>query len=109
MHPRQHVDLLILLVQYIFQFSNLRFQRTDPFLQRLGVTSREGPSTQLVARLAFEPDVGTLRAARSDSIASYLFTPTPVTGLSDTTLCACADLDHFHGEYAWHRGDGSAM
>jgi hypothetical protein len=55
-----------------------------------------GSSTKFIAGLALEPDVGALCAAWANSVATNLFASTSVTGLSDTALCAVADLDHFH-------------
>lgn len=102
MNLREHVDLLVLTIQEIFQLLDLRFQGSNSLFQRLGISSRKSSSTQLVACLAFEPHIGALGATRCDAVASNLFAPTSVAGLGNPALGAGSNLDHFHGQNAWH-------
>jgi hypothetical protein len=96
-HAREHVNLLIFLVEQVLQLAHFRFQQSHSLLQRFGVSSREGAATELVAGLAFESDVCALRAAWADAIAAYLLRATSVACLGDASLTACPDFDHFHG------------
>jgi hypothetical protein len=102
MHLGQHVDLLVLLIQQILQFPHFGLQRTYSLLQRFGISTRERSSTELVAGLALEADVGTLRAAGSYAIAAYLLAATAITGLGNPALRTRPNLDHFHRKYARH-------
>lgn len=105
MYPGQHVDLLILLIQQVLQIFDFGLQGSHSFLQRLGITARERPTAQLVARLALEPNVGTLCAAGTNAIASDLFASASVAGLGNPTLCTgAADLDDFHRQDTRHFG-----
>lgn len=104
-HLGEHVDLFVLLIQQIFQVANLSLQDPDPLLQTFGVSSGECTPAQLVAGLALEPDVGTLRAAWSYPIASDLLAPTSITGLGDSALRAGSHLDDLHRQNARHIGD----
>ena len=106
MKSGQHVDFLVLLVQQVLEFANLGFQSAHPFLQRLCVTSRKGTTAQFVASLALKADVQTLCATWADTVASDFLGATSVASLSDAGLGAGADLDHFHGQDAWHDGGG---
>jgi len=104
-YPREHVDLLILLIQQFLQIFDLRLQRSYSFLQRLGITTRESTAAQLITRFALETNVGALGAAGSDAVATNLLTSAPITGLGDPALTAGAtDLDHFHGQDTGHFG-----
>ncbi len=96
-HLGQHVQLLILLIQQILQFANFSFEGTHSFFKRLGISARERSSTQLVAGLALEADIGALGATRPNAIASYLLTSAAVAGLGNATLGSGSHLDHFHG------------
>jgi len=102
MHLRQHVDFLIFLVQQILELSNFGFQGTDSLLQRLSVSTRECPSAEFIACLALKAYVGALRAARSDSIASYLLAATAITSLGNPALRIRPNLDNFHRQYSRH-------
>lgn len=105
MHLGQHIDFLILLVQQILQFPDFGLQRANSLFQRFGVAAWECSSAELVARLALEADVGTLRAARSDPIAAYLLAATAITGLGNPALRTRPNLDNFHRQYSRHFGD----
>jgi len=105
MHLRQHIDLLILFVQQVLQFPHFRLERAYSLLQRLGVSTRECSSTELVARLALEAHVGTLRAAWPDAIAAYLLAAAAITGLGNPALRIRPNLDHLHRQYPRHLVD----
>lgn len=103
MYPREHVDLLIFLVQQVLQVSDFGLQSSHTLLQRLGIATREGSAAQFVARFTLETDIGALCAARANTITSDLFASTSITGLSNPALCTGAtDLDHFHGQDTRH-------
>lgn len=105
MYPREHVNLLILLVQQILQVFDLCLQGSHSFLQRLGITTGESTAAQLITRFALETNVGALGTAWSDAIATNLFASATITGLGDPALSAGAtDLDHFHGQDTGHFG-----
>ena len=72
MQPRKHIDLLILLVEQLLQLADLSFQLSYALLERLGVASGKCATAELVAGLAFESDVGALRAAWSYTVAADL-------------------------------------
>jgi len=105
-HPREHVDLLVLLVQQVLQLPHLALEDADALLERLGVAAREGAPAELVARLALEADVRTLRAAGADAVASDLLAPAAIAGLCYPDLGGRADLDDLHREDARHGGGG---
>lgn len=102
MDARQDINLLVFLVQEIFQFPHFGFQRPDPFFQGLSVTSRESSSTKLIAGLTHEADVGALRTAGRDSITAYFLAPTAITSLSNPALSTRPHLDDLHWENARH-------
>lgn len=105
MYPREHVNLLILLIQQILQVFDLCLQGPHSFLQRLGITTGESTAAQLITRFALETNVGALGTAWSDAIAANLFASATITGLGDPALSAGAtDLDHFHGQDTGHFG-----
>lgn len=73
-HPRQHVDLLVLVVQEVLEITDFGLKRPYTLLQRLCVAPGEGSPTQLIARPTLEPDIGTLRARRPYAITpNFLF------------------------------------
>lgn len=59
----EHVDLLILLIQKLFKVFHLGLQQSYSLFQGLGVASREGSPTELVACFALEANVDTLCTA----------------------------------------------
>jgi hypothetical protein len=103
-HAREHVNLLVLLVEQLLELAHLGLQKPHALLQRLGVASREGAPAELVARLALESDIGALRTARADAVAAYLLGATAVACLGNAGLAVGADLDHLHGQDSGHGG-----
>lgn len=104
MDARQDIDFLVLLVQQTLQIPDFRFQRSHALLQRFRVSSGKGATAEFVAGFALETDVGALRAAWPNAVATDLFTSAAITGLGDTALGGVADLDHFHRKNAGHFG-----
>jgi len=95
-HLGQHIDLFILFVQQVFEIADFGFQHANAFLERFGVSAGKSPPAELIAGATLKPNIGTLRARRSDSIASYLFASASVTGLGYPALRAGAHLDDLH-------------
>ena len=85
-HSREHVDLLILLVEQLLELAHLALQQSHALFQRLGVSARESAAAELVAGLALEANVGALRAAGADAVAPDLLGATSVAGLGDAGL-----------------------
>lgn len=106
MNLGQHVDLLILLIQQVFQFSDFEFERSHSIFERFGISAREGSSTELIAGLAFESDIGALGAAWANAITANLLASASIAGLRNTTLCCIAHPDDLHGQNARHRDSG---
>jgi hypothetical protein len=103
MYPGQHVDLLVLFVQQILQILDFCFQGSHTLLERLGVTTRESPAAQFIARSTFETDVGALCTAGTNAIAADFLASASVTGLGDSTGgTGATDLDYFHGQDTRH-------
>lgn len=102
MHLGQHIDLLILLIQQIFQFPDLQLQLAHALLQGLGISPRKGAPAQLVAGAALEADIGTLGTTRSDTIATDLLAAAAVAGLGDSALGTGAHFDNLHRQDARH-------
>lgn len=102
MDSRQHIDLLVLLIQQVLQILHLGFQRSHSLLERLRISSGKGATTEFVTGLALETDIGALGATWSNAVAANLLTSAAITGLRNTALRTIADLDHFHGENARH-------
>jgi hypothetical protein len=104
MDPRKHIDLLIFLVEQLFQLADLSFQQSHALFERLRVASRKSSATELVAGLALKADIGALCAARANAVAAYLLRAASVAGLCNAGLAARADLDNFHRQYSRHIG-----
>lgn len=102
MDARQHVDLLIFLVEQLLELAYFGLEHAHALLERLGVSSREGAAAELVAGLALESNIGALRAAWADAVAAYFLGATSVACLSNAGLAVGADLDHFHGQNSRH-------
>ena len=122
MYFGEHVNLLVLFIQQVFQFPHFSLQCPHPILQRLGVSAWKGPPTQLIAGLALESDIGTLGTTWSDTVATNLLAPTPgcpceflcryrvlgcnvdspIASLRDTSLRTRPDFYDLHWEYAGH-------
>ncbi len=109
MDTRKHIDLLILLVKKLLQLTDLPFQQSHSLLERLCVASGKCSAAELVASLAFEANVGALRATWADAVTSYLLGATSVACLCDTSLAAGPDFDHFHRQNSRHVGGGLVM
>lgn len=102
-YAREHVNLLILLVQQVLQISDFSFQSSHAFLQRFGIATRKGPAAQLVTRSTLKTNIGALCAARANAVTSDLFASTSITSLGNPALSTGAtDLDHFHGQDTRH-------
>ena len=104
MHLGEHINLLILLVQQVLQLPHFSLQRAHSLLQGFRISTRKCSSAELIARLALEADVGTLRAAGADPIAAYLLAAAPITGLGNSALRIRPNLDHFHRQDSRHLG-----
>ena len=96
MNAREHVNLLILLVQQILQLSYFSFQTSNAIFQGLCVPSWKCSATQLVAGFAFEADIGTLGTAWSNAVTPDLLAPTPIAGLCNPTLGTAPHSNHLH-------------
>ncbi len=96
MDAREHVDLLVLFVEQVLELAHFGLETSDAVFQRLCVTSRKSSPTQLVARLALEPDIGALRTAWSYAVTPDLLAATPVTGLCDPTRRSAPHANHLH-------------
>lgn len=104
LNPREHINLLIFLVQEILQLPNFALECSHSLLKRLGVTPGESSPAELVACLAFEANVGALRTARPDTVTPDFFAPASITCLRYSALRARSNPNNFHGEYARHIG-----
>lgn len=109
MNAGEHVDLLIFLVEQLLELAHFGLQHAHTLLERLGVTPGEGATAELVAGLALESNVGALRAARADAVATYFLGATSVAGLSNAGLAVGADFDHFHRQNSRHDCGSCAM
>jgi len=109
MNAREHINLLIFLVEQLLQLAHLCLQESYALLQRLGISSWEGATAQLVAGLAFESDVGALRATGADSVAAYFLGATSVAGLGDAGLATLPDFDYLHRQYSRHDGGSTSI
>lgn len=96
MNSREHIDLLVLFVQQILQFSYFGFETSYSILQRLSVATWESSAAQLVAGFTFEPDVGTLGTSWSDTVTSDLLASASIAGLGNAALRGAAHPDHLH-------------
>jgi len=102
---RQHVDLLVLLVQQVLQVAHLSLEHAYALLKRLCISTGKSSSAELVAGLAFEAHVEALGTAWADAVAAYLLGATAVACLGNARLVIGANLDHLHGKYTRHVGE----
>ena len=72
---REHINLLILGIQKVLEFLDLRLQLTNSFLERFRVTAREGTPAQLVRSLALKADITALCTTRTKAVTTNLLTP----------------------------------
>ncbi len=102
MHPGEHVDFLVFLVEQLLQLAHLRLQRAHSLFQGLGVSSGKGATAKLIARLTLKAHVGALCAAGANAVTADLLGAAAIACLSDAGLAIRADLDHLHGQDSRH-------
>lgn len=86
MDAREHVDLLVLLVEQFLELAYFGLEDSHALLEGLGVAPGEGATAELVTGLALEADVCALCAAWTDAVAAYLLGAAAVACLGDAAL-----------------------